>query len=161
MLLLLGLVGIVALLLLIPTRRLFLAGWSQRALILYFVAMLGLGILVAELRGPARFLVPILIIGYLAPFVVASDGMARLLGRQPRRPVVKDVTPPPTLIEGSSRRVGDPAGADTDATAGDSPTDTRGDGHEAAPADADASGPPAGGAASPADDGDGPPGAAS
>jgi hypothetical protein len=108
LLLLLALVGVVALLLLIPTRRLFLAGWSQRTLVLYFLGMLVLGLLVAELRGPARFLVPILIIGYVAPFAVASEGMARLLGRQPRRPVVKDVTPPPTLIEGSSRRVGDP-----------------------------------------------------
>lgn len=105
-----------ALLLLIPTRRLYLAGWSQRALIVYLVVMLGLAILVAELRGPARFLVPILIIGYIAPFVVAGDAVARLLGRQPRKPVVKDVTPPPTLIEGSSRRVEETAEPGGDAT---------------------------------------------
>lgn len=110
-LLILALVGVIALLVLIPTRRLYLAGWSQRALVLYFLAMLGLGLLVAELRGPARFLVPILVIGYLAPFVVASEGMARLMGRQPRRPVVRDVTPPPSLLDGTASGVEEPAAA--------------------------------------------------
>jgi hypothetical protein len=109
LLLILALIGVIALLVLIPTRRLHLAGWSQRALIVYFLAMLGLGLLVAELRGPARFLVPILVIGYLAPFVVASEGMARLMGRQPKRPVVRDVTPPPSLLDGAGTRVEEPA----------------------------------------------------
>ncbi len=122
LLVLVALLGVVTLLLLIPTRRLYLAGWSQRALIVYLVVMLGLAILVAELRGPARFLVPILIIGYIAPFVVAGDAVARLLGRQPRRPVVKDVTPPPTLIEGTARRV-------------DETPERRGDAIEGEPAD--------------------------
>ncbi len=119
LLVLVALLGVVTLLLLIPTRRLYLAGWSQRALIVYLVVMLGLAILVAELRGPARFLVPILIIGYIAPFVVAGDAVARLLGRQPRRPVVKDVTPPPTLIEGTARRVDETPERRGDATEGE------------------------------------------
>lgn len=105
LLLVLALAGVIALLVLIPTRRLYLAGWSQRALVVYFLAMLGLGMLVAELRGPARFLVPILVICYLAPFVVASEGMARLMGRRLNRPVVRDVTPPPSLLEGTAARV--------------------------------------------------------
>jgi hypothetical protein len=98
------LVGVLALLVLIPTRRLYLAGWRGWLLVTYFLLVLAMGVLVAELRGPARFLVPILVIAYLAPFVTARAGVARLLGRggtddgdgtdDGRRPPPKDVTPP-------------------------------------------------------------------
>jgi hypothetical protein len=102
---LLALAGALALLVLIPTRRLYLAGWRGWSLVGYFVLLLALGLLVAELRGPARFLVPILVIAYLAPFVTARAGVARLLRRGGRdddpggtesgpRPPPKDVTPP-------------------------------------------------------------------
>jgi hypothetical protein len=105
---LLALVGVLALLVLIPTRRLYLAGWRGWPLLAYFLLVLGMGIGVAELRGPARFLVPLLVVAYLAPFVTAREGVARLHGRGgqggegdrdtddgegPRRPP-KDVTPP-------------------------------------------------------------------
>ena len=100
------LVGIVALLVLIPTRRLMIAGWQRDALTTYYLAMVLLGLVVAVMRGPATFLVPILIVAYLAPFVTLRDGIDRLLGRPPRpgpgpdpvggpaepRPM-KDVTP--------------------------------------------------------------------
>lgn len=98
------LVGVLALLVMIPTRRLYLAGWRGWTLVTYFLLVLAMGVLVAELRGPARFLVPILVIAYLAPFVTARAGVARLLGRggpdvddgssDGRRPPPKDVTPP-------------------------------------------------------------------
>jgi hypothetical protein len=99
------LVGIVALLVLIPTRRLMVAGWKRESLTAYFVAVWVLGAAVAVMRAPATFLVPILIVAYLAPFVTLRDGIDRLLGR-PRRPdgdpvdapapprPMKDVTPP-------------------------------------------------------------------
>jgi hypothetical protein len=99
------LVGIVALLVLIPTRRLMIAGWKREALTTYYLAMVLLGLVVAVMRAPATFLVPILIVAYLAPFVTLRDGIDRLLGR-PRRPdgdtvdapapqrPMKDVTPP-------------------------------------------------------------------
>lgn len=98
------LVGLVALLVLIPTRRLQLAGWTRQSLTTYFLALWLLGAVVAVMRAPATFLVPILIVAYLAPFVTLRDGIDRLLGR-PRRPgapvdghaeprPVKDVTPP-------------------------------------------------------------------
>ncbi len=101
----LALIGVLALLVLIPTRRLYLAGWRGWSLVGYFAVVLAMGLLVAELRGPARFLVPILVIAYLAPFVTARAGIARLLGRgggdgvgteldDERRPPPKDVTPP-------------------------------------------------------------------
>jgi len=99
-----AIVGLVALLVLIPTRRLQLAGWRRESLTTYFLTVWLLGTLVAVLPGPARFLVPILLVAYLAPFVTLRDGLNRLLGR-PRvdrgggngdganRPPAKDVTP--------------------------------------------------------------------
>ena len=98
-----ALVGLVALLVLLPTRRLQLAGWSRQSLTTYFLAVWLLGSLVAALPSPARFLVPVLIVVYLAPFVTLRDGLNRLLGRPPgsadsappdSTPRVKDVTPP-------------------------------------------------------------------
>lgn len=100
-LIILALVGILALVMVIPTRRLYLAGWSQQALLAYYVAMLTLAVAAAVVRGPARFLIPILVIGFLAPFVTLGPGIDRLLGRQrpsppplPAEPPIKDVTPP-------------------------------------------------------------------
>ncbi len=75
------LVVVIGLLVMIPTRRLFLAGWSPGALTAYFLGVLALGLFVAELRGPARYLIPILVVAYLAPFVTARAGLARLRGR--------------------------------------------------------------------------------
>ena len=101
------LAGLVALLVLIPTRRLQLAGWKRESLTTYYLATWLLGSVVAATPGPARFLVPFLIVAYIAPFVTVRDGIDRLLGRPPRprpgpdpvggpaepRPM-KDVTPP-------------------------------------------------------------------
>lgn len=93
---------LLALLVMLPTRRLYLARWPASWLATYYVGVLLLGLLVAELRGPARFLVPVLVVAYLAPFVTVRDGLARLLGGPPRRPPdapshrppPKNVTPP-------------------------------------------------------------------
>jgi hypothetical protein len=92
----------IGLLMLIPTRRLFLGGWSTGFLTTYFLSMLGLGLLVAELRGPARFLIPVLVLAYIAPFVAFRAGLSRLVGRPgpPRtsgtaaRAAPRNVTPP-------------------------------------------------------------------
>lgn len=88
---LLGLAGLVALLMLPPTRQLFAAGWGRPALTTYFVAMWGLAMLAALGEGPLRFLVPVLLVGYLAPFITFRAGIGRLVGS--RRPAVRDVTP--------------------------------------------------------------------
>jgi hypothetical protein len=107
-LLLVLLIAAIGALVLIPTRRLFLAGWRTGALTIYLVGMVLLGLLVAELRGPARFLIPIFVLAYIAPFVTARDGIARLRGRmggrqsgpggpapeEPPRPAPRNVTPP-------------------------------------------------------------------
>jgi hypothetical protein len=99
--LMLAIAGLVALLVLLPTRRLHLAGWRREALTTYFASVWLLGTVVAAVASPARFLVPILLIAYLAPFVTPRAGLDRLFGRgpsspplEPERPPIKDVTPP-------------------------------------------------------------------
>jgi hypothetical protein len=87
---------LVVVLALIPTRRLYLGGWRNPGLTVYFLSLIALGLLVAELRGPARYLVPILVIVYVAPFVTARDGIARLRNRFGG--------PPPPPDAGSGRR---------------------------------------------------------
>ncbi len=103
-----ALVGLVAILVLLPTRRLQLAGWRRESLATYFLAVWLLGAVVAAMPSPARFLIPLLLVAYLAPFVTLRDGLDRLVGR-PRvdrgssgrtsdapaepRPPMKDVTP--------------------------------------------------------------------
>jgi hypothetical protein len=100
---LLALALVLFLVLLAPTDRLRRAGWPPRALGAYLLAMLLLGLLVAELPGPARFLVPILILGYLAPFVAARVGLDRL--RTARQPTVTVERPPIKHVEGPARDV--------------------------------------------------------
>ena len=103
-LLALGLV--LGLLVLLPARRLQLAGLAPRTIGLFALTLWALGMLVAMSPGGARVLVPILLVAYLAPFVAAPDRVARILGRGgsgPRsgagRPV-KNVTPPDSDVRG-------------------------------------------------------------
>jgi hypothetical protein len=96
--LLLLIVIVAALIALIPVWRLRVAGWPRRWL---FVAWLGYGVAIfAAVRAPvaSRFLVPILVLAYVAPFVAGPERLGRVLrGRgEPQRPII-DVTPrPPT-----------------------------------------------------------------
>ncbi len=90
---------LIGLVVLVPTRRLFLAGWPSRLLLAYYLIVVGLGAIVAELRAPARYLVPILVVMYIAPFVTAGAGLARIIGGRgsatapPVKPVVRHVYP--------------------------------------------------------------------
>lgn len=93
--------GLVAFLVLAPTRRLHLSGWGREAVTTYFVSAWLLGMAVAVLPIPTRFLVPVLLVAYLAPFLTIRAGLGRLFGRpeapppvEPKRPPMKDVTPP-------------------------------------------------------------------
>ena len=74
-----------------------LAGWPRRSLAIAW-AVYAVAILFA-IRFPlsARFLVPILVLAYVAPFVAGPERLARVLGgRRPEaRGVVIDVTPRP------------------------------------------------------------------
>jgi hypothetical protein len=96
---------VVALLVLLPARRLQLAGLSSRVIGAYAVGLWLFAMIVAIRPVAARFVVPILILAYLAPFVAAPERIGRALtrgGRGGSRPdgpgadgrPVKDVTPP-------------------------------------------------------------------
>ncbi len=69
----------------IPTRRLYQAGIRQGWLGAYLLLLVALGVGAVAVRGPGRFLVPFLVVLYVAPLVVAPDRAARWL-RRGRRP---------------------------------------------------------------------------
>ena len=92
-------------LVLLPARRLQLAGFAGRSIGLYASALWALAFLLALRPVATRFLVPILLIAYLAPFVVAPGRLGRIVrrGRGPigtgrdddaLEPPMKNVTPP-------------------------------------------------------------------
>ena len=110
-LLALGLV--VALLVLLPARRLQLGGFSSRVIGAYVVGLWVVAMIVVIRPIAGRFVIPILLTAYLAPFVASPERVERLLtrghhGRGGRdrhdgpgsdgRPV-KDVTPPDERVD--------------------------------------------------------------
>ena len=78
---LLGLGLVLGLLVLLPARRLQLAGLAPRTIGLFALTLWALGMLVAMSPGGARVLIPILLVAYLAPFVAAPDRVGRILRR--------------------------------------------------------------------------------
>jgi hypothetical protein len=100
------------LLVLLPARRLQLAGLASRSIGLYALVLWGLAFFLAVRPVAARFMVPILLVAYLAPFVVAPGRMARIVARgrgengrggrpgrgggpgDPAKPPMRNVTPP-------------------------------------------------------------------
>jgi hypothetical protein len=82
---LIGLVLVCVVLAAIPTRRLADAGIRRGWLAAYLVALVVMGVVVVVARGPGRFLVPFLVVLYLAPLVAAPETAARWL-RRGRRP---------------------------------------------------------------------------
>jgi hypothetical protein len=91
----LGLGLVIGLLVLLPTRRVQLAGWSGRSIGLYAL-ILWVGAMLVGLMPGARLLVPILLVAFIAPFVAAPVRVQQVLRRGGRRdpPSMKDVTPP-------------------------------------------------------------------
>lgn len=78
---------------LLPVWRLHVAGWPARWLLAAWL-VLALGTFAAvRFPGAARFLVPILVLSYVAPFVAGPERLARVLGGGAGRGVVIDVTP--------------------------------------------------------------------
>jgi hypothetical protein len=118
---------VACLLALVPVWRLNVAGWSARALFAAWV-LYAVGILVAmRFPGPVRFLLPILVLAYIAPFVAGPERLARVFGgrRRDRRPII-DVTPSP------KPGLPEPPEPETPAAPG----------HNVTPDDADDAGPP-------------------
>lgn len=103
-LLALGLV--LGLVVLIPARRLQLAGVASRTIGLFALSLWLLAMLVAIRPTATRILIPILLIAYIAPFVAAPELLRRVLDRggarrgggrasgPPPMPPMKNVTPP-------------------------------------------------------------------
>ena len=96
---LLGLGLVVGLLVLIPARRLRLGGYAPRTIGLYAVILWALAMLLVIRPIGGRLLVPLVLVGYLAPFVGAPGEVRRAIDRRrPRtadgRPPMKNVTPP-------------------------------------------------------------------
>ena len=103
---LLAIALVLGLLVLLPSRRLQLAGFRARSIGLYAAFLWILAFALAIRPLATRFLIPIVLIAYLAPFVVAPGRMARIVarGRGQRRdggrlqnsprPPMKNVTPP-------------------------------------------------------------------
>jgi hypothetical protein len=88
---------VLGVLVLFPARRLQLAGLSSRAIGAYAAVLWLIGFLLVIRPVGARFLIPILVLAYIAPFVAAPERVGRWLGRgrppDPPRPPMKDVTP--------------------------------------------------------------------
>ena len=95
---LIGLVLLCFVLAAIPTRRLADAGIRPAWLTLYLLVLVGLGVGVVAARGSGRFLVPFLVVLYVAPLVVAPETTARWLRRGRR--------PPKNVGSGPGRDVG-------------------------------------------------------
>jgi hypothetical protein len=97
---LLGIAILIALVVLLPARRLQLAGMSSRVIALYAISLWALAMFLAIRPVLTRVLVPILLVLYLAPFVTAPERVAGIVRRtrrrddDPPRPPIKNVTPP-------------------------------------------------------------------
>jgi hypothetical protein len=92
---------VIGLLVLLPARRLQLAGLSGRAIGLYAVLLWLAGFVTVVRPIGARFLIPIALLAYIAPFVAAPEVVGRVFRRapprdhrDPPRPPMKNVTPP-------------------------------------------------------------------
>jgi hypothetical protein len=74
---------------LVPTRRLFLAGWRPAPLAVYLGLLVTLGVAAVFVRAGIRFVVPALLVLYVLPFIGAPEVVARTVarvggGRRPR-----------------------------------------------------------------------------
>jgi hypothetical protein len=94
--LLLAVLLVAALIALVPVWRLRAAAWPRRWLVVAWFAYAAT--IVFAIRAPAasRFLVPMLVLAFVAPFVAGPERLTRVLRgrRDPDRPVI-NVTPRP------------------------------------------------------------------
>jgi hypothetical protein len=99
---------IAGLLALLPVWRLHLAGWPVRWLLTAWLVY-GAWILVTiRFPGPTRFLIPLLVLAYVAPFVAGPERLSRLVSAsRPSEPgTIINVTPrPPVELPEPARRV--------------------------------------------------------
>jgi hypothetical protein len=92
----------------LPVWRLRVAGWPPRWLLAAWLVYTVSIILAVRFAAGFRFLLPILVLAYVAPFVAGPERLARVLrGRRQEGPVVIDVTPKPA--PGLPEPAGDPS----------------------------------------------------
>lgn len=92
---LLALALLTGFLVLIPARRLRAAGIGRGTVGSYALLLWVLAMVVAIRPGATRLLIPIVLLAYLAPFIVSTDVLGRVLRREvDRPPPMKNVTPP-------------------------------------------------------------------
>jgi hypothetical protein len=114
---------------LLPVWRLATAGWPPRALVMAWLVYGTAIVLTVRFFAPMRFLVPILVLAYVAPFVAGPERLTRALkGRRRDAPPIVDVTPRPApglpdggRGAGDERRTGDEPGADGHGDTDDGP----------------------------------------
>jgi hypothetical protein len=98
---------VLVLLVLVPARRLQLAGFGARTIGAYAASLWLLALVIAVRPGVLRILIPILLVAYLAPFIASPQALDRIVRRGGRggggapkapasgaRPPIKNVTPP-------------------------------------------------------------------
>jgi len=81
---------------LMPVWRLHQAGWPSGTLLWIWIGYVAAIFIAVRIPGPARFLLPVIILAFVAPFVAGPERLSRVLHlrRQSRRPII-DVTPRP------------------------------------------------------------------
>ena len=103
---------VAGLLAMLPVWRLRVAGWPRGWLLAAWLGYTVMLLLAIRFTPAVRFLLPVLVLAFLAPFVAGPERLTRVLeGRKPPpRPII-DVTPapPPALgdapdDEGTDRR---------------------------------------------------------
>jgi hypothetical protein len=113
-----------ALVIAVPVRRLVRDGRSLTTIVLYVVVLIALGVGVTGLEPLDRYLLPVLGIVYIVPFITWRAGLDRLLARRPPsirvvrvdRPSVepprdvtpRDVTPPEDVTAEAADRAAGP-----------------------------------------------------
>lgn len=100
---LIALALVIGLIVLVPARRLQLAGFASRTIGAYALLLWVFAMAIAIRPGATRILIPFLLVAYIAPFVAAPDTVRRVLRRPtggapgdvPTPPPMKNVTPRP------------------------------------------------------------------
>jgi hypothetical protein len=98
------------LLALVPVWRLRAAGWPPAWLFASWVTYAVVILLVMRFAALTKYLLPILIVLYVAPFVAGPERLARVLGgrrrQEPRRVIDVTPKPPPSLAPARKRSAG-------------------------------------------------------
>jgi hypothetical protein len=85
----LTLLSVLFLLALLPTRRLWLAGTGLGWRVGYLVSLLALGLVAIEFEALGRYLIPLLLLLYLAPFSALPERWGRWRRRPPRETIIE------------------------------------------------------------------------